>query len=236
MGNKFCSCENFFDNKNESVSLAYQSNKDILEKPNSSLRKSIISVTNEQKKIDSNNYNDVIKENLNHDMKKNGSEKTNIGFNSNESGQKNYHNHNIEKKIYNKEEEDYNEKDNNLENEKKFIYENDNVNKYNINGSEYNNNLIYDNIIEDNLEKDDNNGLNKSKNENINNKLTFDDLFDVINSNNKKENIDIKNINDNDYKSNQYKTEKESENNEYDSEKLYQNQKENYTFSLCDED
>ena len=70
MGNKFCSCDNFFNNKNESISLAYQSNKDILEKPNSSFRKSMIPVTNEQKKIDSNKTNDVIKENLDHDMKK----------------------------------------------------------------------------------------------------------------------------------------------------------------------
>ena len=125
MGNKFCSCENFFNNKNESISLAYQSNKDILEKPNSSLTKTIISVNNEQKKNDSNNYNDVIKENLNNDMKKNGSEKTNTGFNTNETGQKNFYNHNIEKIIYNKEEEDYNKEDNNLENEKKSIYEKD---------------------------------------------------------------------------------------------------------------
>ena len=227
MGNKFCSCENFFNNKNESISLAYQSNKDILEKPNSSLTKTIISVNNEQKKNDSNNYNDVIKENLNNDMKKNGSEKTNTGFNTNETGQKNFYNHNIEKIIYNKE-------DNNLENEKKSIYENDNVKKYNLNGSEFNNNFIHENIIEEKLEKENNNNINKK--ENNKNKLTFDDLYDVINSNNKNENNENKNINSNEYQSKQYKNEKESENNEFDSEQLYQNQKENYTFSLGDED
>ena len=236
MVNKFCSCDNFFNNKNESISLAYQSNKDILEKPNSSFRKSMIPVTNEQKKIDSNKTNDIIKENLDHDMKKNSSEKTNIGFNTNETVQKNFQNHNIEKMIDNKEDEDYNNKYIDLENEKKLNYENGNVNKYNLNSPELNNNLIHENIIEENLEKENNNGLNKNKIENYNNKITFDDLIEVINSNNKNENNDYNNINNNDYQSNQYKNENESQNNEYDSEKLYQNQKENNIFSLCDED
>ena len=218
--NKFCNCDNIFNNKNNSISLSYKNNPEITEKPTNSFKKEIIPITNNRTNISYKYDNELIKENS---IQSNLNMKNNHFSNSTEADKKISLNHNSEIIINNNHEEEWKKKDNNFVNK-------DKINLNNSMNSEHNSNLLHQEIFEENSEKEN---FEDYKNENIkkqnNKKLTFNDLLDEINLN--IDEIEEKNKNNN--LENEYY---QNENYNHESEYINQKEKNNDIFSLGDDD